>query len=116
MYRLKELRKNNKKTLKDIANILHCAVSTYNSYELGTSQPNIDSLIILAKYYKTTIDYLVGVSTEPSNLHSEDSKLQKGYILLSQLDDLYLDMSITYMSRMLEDQTRIKKLSTFKQH
>jgi len=114
MDRLKELRKNNKKTLKDIANILHCAVSTYNSYELGTSQPNIDSLIILARYYKTSIDYLVGASTEPSNLLSEDSKLQEGYTLLSQLDDVYLDMSIAYMSRMLEDQIRIKKLSSLK--
>ena len=38
---LKELRKNNNFTLKDISKKLNVALSTYNGYELGNNLPTI---------------------------------------------------------------------------
>ena len=57
---LKALRKIEKKTQKEIAKLLNVAESTYNGYELETSEPNIQTLIKLADYYNVTLDYLVG--------------------------------------------------------
>ena len=58
--RLKELRKENKKTQMDIANLLNITTVGYNGYETGKRTPTIDTLCKLADYYGVTLDYLVG--------------------------------------------------------
>ena len=57
---LRKLRKNAKKSQTQIANKLNVAQTTYSKYELGTAEPNISTLINLAKIYNTSIDELVG--------------------------------------------------------
>ena len=58
--RLKELRKENKKTQQEVANLLNIAQTTYGGYELETSEPTIETLCKLADYYGVSLDYLVG--------------------------------------------------------
>ena len=58
--RLKELRKENNLTQKQVAKILNKSETGYASWEQGLSEPNINDLILLSKYYNVTIDYLVG--------------------------------------------------------
>lgn len=58
--KLKELRKENKKTQQDIAIKLNIAQQTYARYELETSEPTIDTLCKLADYYGVSLDYLIG--------------------------------------------------------
>ena len=58
--RLKELRKENNLTQKQVARILNKSETGYASWEQGLSEPNINDLILLSKYYNVTIDYLVG--------------------------------------------------------
>ena len=60
MNRLKELRKNKQLTQEEIAQILNTQQRTYSGYEIGRSEPNIDTLIKLANFYNVTIDYLIG--------------------------------------------------------
>ena len=57
---LRQLRDEQKKTQLELANDLHISQKTYSNYENGTRQPNIETLIDIANYYKTSIDYLVG--------------------------------------------------------
>ena len=57
---LRKLRKNAKKSQTQIANKLNVAQTTYSKYELGTAEPNISTLINLAKIYNISIDELVG--------------------------------------------------------
>lgn len=56
--KLKELRKNNKQTQQDMANYLNIAPTTYSGYELGTSEPTIETLKKIADYYGVSLDYL----------------------------------------------------------
>lgn len=56
---LKNLRKENRKTQSELANYLKIAKSTYCGYEIGTSEPNLDTLKKLADFYNVTLDYLV---------------------------------------------------------
>lgn len=61
MYkRLKILRKNNKFTQKFIAKQLNISISSYSKYETGKNSIPAHVLSILAKFYGTSIDYLIG--------------------------------------------------------
>lgn len=60
MYvRLKILRKNNKLTQKFIAEKLNISTSLYSNYENGKSTIPVHLLSILAKFYGTSIDYII---------------------------------------------------------
>jgi transcriptional regulator with XRE-family HTH domain len=62
--RIKELREDNDKTQKEIAEYLHIGQNTYSQYENGQRQIPIGCLIALALYYKTSTDYLLGLTDE----------------------------------------------------
>lgn len=58
--RIRDLREDNDLTQKDIAEVLSVDQSTYSDYENGKINIPVESLMKLADYYKTTMDYLVG--------------------------------------------------------
>ena len=60
--RIRDLREDADKTQKEIAEILHIKQNTYSQYENGQRQIPIDFLIILARYYKTSTDYILGLT------------------------------------------------------
>lgn len=58
--RLKDLRNDKDLYQKDVAKILNTTQQYYSEYELGIRLIPIDKLDILATYYNTSIDYIVG--------------------------------------------------------
>ena len=64
--RLKDLREDHDKCQKDIANILGISQQYYSEYEKGNRTIPIQHLITLAKYYNTSIDYIVGLTEVPN--------------------------------------------------
>ena len=60
--RIRDLREDNDKYQKDIANLLGISQQYYSEYESGKRTIPIQHLITLAKYYDTSIDYLVGLT------------------------------------------------------
>lgn len=61
MYiRIKQLRKNNNLTQKEISKYLEISLSQYSLYESGKGSIPICLLIKLAKFYNTSIDFIVG--------------------------------------------------------
>lgn len=60
--RIRALREDNDKTQLDIAALLKVGQRTYCDYELGKTRIPVDSLIILAKFYNVSMDYICGVS------------------------------------------------------
>ena len=59
--RIKDLREDNDKHQKDIAQLLGISQQYYSEYESGKRTIPTQHLITLAKYYKTTIDYIVRI-------------------------------------------------------
>ena len=57
--RLRELREDNDKTQRQIAALLNMPQSQYCRYEQGIRDVPTDILIALAKYYKTSTDYIL---------------------------------------------------------
>ena len=62
--RIRDLREDNDLTQKEIAEHLHIKQNTYSQYENGQRQLPIETLIALAKYYKTSTDYILGLTEE----------------------------------------------------
>ena len=60
--RIRALREDSDKTQTEIAALLKIGQRTYCDYELGKTRIPIDSLIVLAKLYNVSMDYISGVT------------------------------------------------------
>lgn len=60
--RLRDLREDKDKSQTQIARLLNCSQQTYSRYESHTTEMPLESLIILADYYNTSVDYLLGIT------------------------------------------------------
>lgn len=60
--RIRGLREDQDKTQSEIAQLLKVGQRTYCDYELGNTRIPVDSLILLAKLYNVSMDYICGVS------------------------------------------------------
>ena len=62
MYqRLRDLREDNDLTQQQIADVLGTSQTMYARYERGANELPIRHLIILAKFYKVSADYILGL-------------------------------------------------------
>lgn len=62
LKRLKDLREDNDLTQENVSQILKISRPQYSLYETGKRDIPVDLLTALAKYYKTSIDYIVGLT------------------------------------------------------
>ena len=60
--RIRDLREDHDLTQAEVADYLHIKQNTYSQYETGQRQLPLDCLIALAKLYKTTTDYILGLT------------------------------------------------------
>lgn len=60
---IRNLREDNDKKQKEIAEVLNVKQTTYSKYELGKINIPIEVFIKLSDYYSVSIDYLVGKSS-----------------------------------------------------
>lgn len=58
--RIRELREDRDLRQSDIAKYLKCSQVAYSYYELGKRDIPIEVLLLLADYYQTSTDYLLG--------------------------------------------------------
>lgn len=63
-YRFKDIREDKDLLQKDIAKVLNISQCQYSLYENGIRSIPLEKLIMLAKYYDVSIDYLVGLTNE----------------------------------------------------
>ena len=59
MMRLRQLRKEAGLTQEKLAKELGLKRAAYDHYESGIREPSVKTLIDIANYYKTSIDYIV---------------------------------------------------------
>lgn len=62
---LTTLRELNGYTMKEVAEGIGIKADTYRSYERGRLQPNLETIVKLAGFYKVSTDYLLGVEPLP---------------------------------------------------
>ena len=65
MYsRIRDLREDKDLLQKDMAEALHCTQVCYSNYETGKRDIPTETLIKLAIFHHTSIDYLLGLTNE----------------------------------------------------
>ena len=66
MYRrIRDLREDRDLTQTQVAKILEMSQTGYSKYETGENDIPTATLIALARFYDTSIDYLLGQTDEP---------------------------------------------------
>lgn len=60
--RIRDLREDNNLTQEEVARYLHIKQNTYSQYENEQRQLPISCLIALTKLYKTSTDYILGLT------------------------------------------------------
>ena len=60
--RIRNLREDAHISQQKIASLLHIGQRTYSDYESGKTRIPLDSLLILAKFYNVSVDYISGAS------------------------------------------------------
>ena len=65
LKRIRDLREDRDMTQTQMAQYLQIHQTTYSDYEIGNLNVPIDILIKLAKFYNTSIDYIVELTDNP---------------------------------------------------
>ncbi|MCH5207393.1 MAG: helix-turn-helix transcriptional regulator [Oscillospiraceae bacterium] len=60
--RIRELREDNDLKQRELAEILFCSQRVYSNYERGDLDIPTEVLIKLAKFYGTSVDYILGLT------------------------------------------------------
>ncbi len=60
--RLRQLRKDNRLTQKELAFKLGITYQSYQAYEYGTALPSMHTIIDLAELYDVSADYILGLA------------------------------------------------------
>lgn len=85
--RIKELRKHLKITQSELAEILGVSRSSVNAWEQGISNPSLKYLIELAKTFKTSTDYLLGLDMT-ATLDISDLEVNETEMIYSVINHL----------------------------
>ena len=82
--RLRDIRKDNKFTQAELGELIGTSRATVNSWEMGIALPSTQFLIRLAKLYKVSTDYLLGIETSElvdiSHLKKADKEIIYGLL------------------------------------
>ena len=65
--RLKDLRDDRELFQIEIAELLRISQVQYSRYERGTRDLPIKHLVTLAKFYKVSTDYILGLTNKPNH-------------------------------------------------
>ena len=60
--RIREIREDSSLTQQKVADLLNVGQRTYADYESGKTRISVDNLLILAKFYNVSMDYITGAS------------------------------------------------------
>ena len=97
MIRLRELRKLQGFTLKNVADALNTSNQVISRYELGQTEPDFATLIRIADFFNVSVDYLLGHSDKrhlsSSSLTEKEIRLLGAFKgLIPPMQDYILDM------------------------
>lgn len=63
---IRNLREDRDYRQRQLAEVLHVTQNTYSQYENGVIELTAEKLILLADFYKVSVDYLLGRTDNPA--------------------------------------------------
>lgn len=93
--RLKDLREELFLTQPDLGGVINISQSNVSRYEKGLSFPSVETLYLIADYFDTSIDYLVGRTDRRKLVFTEDDKLQEVGKQYFEIDKEFKKLGLT---------------------
>lgn len=112
--RIKGLREDKDLNQSEVAEIIGTSQSYYAQYENGKRQIPIDRVVMLAKFYGVSIDYIAGLTKDKrgltrSELADEETELIKKYRSLSERQKGRIDQVFKEIEQEQEQECRKKE-------
>ena len=64
MYRIRELREDRNLTQAEVAKVIHTSQQQYSKIETGQSDISGEKLVLLAKFYHVSVDFILGLTND----------------------------------------------------
>lgn len=87
--RIKRLRKSKDKTQEQVASALLLNRRAIGSYERNEREPNLETIVLLARYFHVTTDYLLGVGK--IRTINANGLTEKEYLLIKEIVSVMID-------------------------
>jgi transcriptional regulator with XRE-family HTH domain len=87
--RIKRLRKNKDKTQEQVAAALLLNRRAIGSYERNEREPSLDTIVLLARYFHVSTDYLLGVAR--NRTINASGLTEKEYLVMKELVSIIAD-------------------------
>lgn len=104
--RIIKLRKDNNLTQEEFANKLYLTRQAVSKYERGISIPSLDTLILMSKTFKISIDELLGVNNKNKSKEYKELGHKKYFLILIYgvmfIFILLVDILFSYYYRNIE--------------
>ena len=68
MYRIKDLREDRNLSQEAVAQVICTTQQQYSKIEMGKSDISGEQLVLLAKFYNVSVDYILGLIKKPRPL------------------------------------------------
>lgn len=104
---LKLIRKQNKLTQQQLADVLHISRSAYCSYETGRRTPDVETLVKLSEFYNIPVGTIVGSSEPLSLFDSQDYENDEDPRYLSQLTKEEAHLIVSFRTASAEAKSEI---------
>ena len=66
MYRIKDLREDHDLSQREIAQVIQTTQQQYSKIETGKADISGAKLILLARFYHVSVDYILGLTDDPT--------------------------------------------------
>lgn len=88
---LKKLRNDNSLTQQKLADILGIPRGTYAHYEIGKREPDNATLLLLAKFFKVTVDYLLNNNPPETQLPKQNYEFHNDILKVLEQPEVFCD-------------------------
>ncbi len=105
MKRLKQLREEKHLSQQRLSLELNVSQATISKYELGQTDPDIQMIVELARYFRVSADYLLEISDEKRNISgSRLSETEKRLITdFKRLNEIQQAKLLAYIQGLLQE-------------
>lgn len=109
--RLKNLRKEQGYTMKQMAKIFNIPYTTYVKYENNQREPNSEFLILVARYFNITCDFLLGITNKRrtlTDINDDDNLVISKYFLIDEHGKKIVDYVIDEEYKRANSENRLQ--------
>ncbi|MDF2565101.1 MAG: transcriptional regulator, family [Massilibacillus sp.] len=106
---LQKLRTNNNMTQEDLGKLLNVSQSTIAYYESGKKQPSLETIIVIADYFRVSVDYLLdrvnsfNSTSQITDISQDNLNLLRKINNLPDADRKEIESYIQYKERSKKD-------------